>query len=147
MKTTLLTIALATAFSAASLLAEEGMQCCCKKAADPNAATQAKVEAKTKAADAEVNALLEQMNAATGEKKVEAMAALLNRMLQERKSMQDKMAAMHAKMAAEKKADAASAKKSCCEPPSLTQAMKPATPAAEPAAPAVEPAKPAAHQH
>jgi hypothetical protein len=123
MKSSLLKITLASALSATSLLAEDGMKCCCMKAPDPKAEMQKKMEAKMKAADAEVNALLDQMNTATGDKKIDAMAALLNKMLQERKGMQEKMAAMHAKVAPEKK------------------------PEAEAAKPGAEPPKPEGHQH
>jgi hypothetical protein len=38
------------------------------------------------------------MNGSTGEKKVEAIAALLNRLVQERKAMQHRMAEMHMQM-------------------------------------------------
>ncbi len=46
------------------------------------------------ASDAQLDALLAEMNGATGEKKVEAMAALLNRLMQERKEMHHNMAGM-----------------------------------------------------
>ncbi len=45
--------------------------------------------------DGQLDALLAEMNGSTGEKKVEAIAALLNRMVQERKAMQHRMAEMH----------------------------------------------------
>jgi hypothetical protein len=48
--------------------------------------------------DGQLDALLAEMNGSTGEKKVEAIAALLNRMVQERKAMQHRMAEMHMQM-------------------------------------------------
>jgi dipeptidase len=110
MKTSLLTITLLAALSATPLLADDGMKCCCMKEHEAKAEMQKKMEAKMKAAEAELNALLEQVNSTTGEKKVEAMAALLNKMLQERKAMHEKMAAMHEKMAQEKKPEGEEAK-------------------------------------
>jgi len=79
MKTSLLTITLLAALSATPLLAEDGMKCGCMKEHEAKAEMQKKMEAKMKAAEAEVNALIDQMNSSTGERKIEAMAALLNK--------------------------------------------------------------------
>ncbi len=56
------------------------------------------MQAEMQAADGQLDALLAEMNGSTGTKKVEAMAALLNRMAQERKAMQHRMAEMHMQM-------------------------------------------------
>lgn len=57
-----------------------------------------KMAAEMKAADAELDQLLAEMNGATGDKKIEAMSALLNRLVQQRKTMHRKMDEMQAKM-------------------------------------------------
>jgi hypothetical protein len=57
-----------------------------------------KMQAEMQAADGQLDALLAEMNGSTGEKKVEAIAALLNRIVQERKAMQHRMAEMHVQM-------------------------------------------------
>jgi hypothetical protein len=57
-----------------------------------------KWEAQMKAEDAELDKLVQQMNAATGEKKVDAMAAVLNKMIEQRKAMHEKMDNMREKM-------------------------------------------------
>jgi hypothetical protein len=57
-----------------------------------------KMQAEMQAADGQLDALLAEMNGSTGEKKVEAIAALLNRLVQERKAMQHRMAEMHMQM-------------------------------------------------
>jgi hypothetical protein len=103
MKTILPVITLLAALSATPLFAEEGMKCGCMKKPDEKSEMQKKMDAKMKAEAAEIGALIDQMNSTTGERKVEAMAALLNRLIQERKAMHEKMAAMHEKMAPEKK--------------------------------------------
>jgi hypothetical protein len=110
MKTSLLTLTLIAAMSAFPLLAEDGMKCCCMKGADAKAEMQKKMEAKMKAAESELNALADQMNSSTGDRKTEAMAALLNKLLQERKAMKEKMASMCKEPATEKKPDGEPAK-------------------------------------
>jgi hypothetical protein len=50
-----------------------------------------KMAAEMKAADAELDRLLAEMNGSTGDKKIEAMSALLNRLVQQRKAMYQKM--------------------------------------------------------
>jgi hypothetical protein len=57
-----------------------------------------KMQAEMQSADGQLDALLAEMNGSTGEKKVEAIAALLNRLIQERKAMQHRMAEMHMQM-------------------------------------------------
>jgi 3-hydroxyisobutyrate dehydrogenase-like beta-hydroxyacid dehydrogenase len=53
-----------------------------------------------KAADARLDALVKDMNAATGTAKVDAMAAVLNELFQQRHAMQERMGRMHEHMAA-----------------------------------------------
>lgn len=57
-----------------------------------------KMTAEMKSADAELDRLLAEMNGSTGDKKIEAMAAILNRLVQQRKTMHEKMAAMQSQM-------------------------------------------------
>ncbi|MEI6350660.1 MAG: hypothetical protein WCP06_06090 [Verrucomicrobiota bacterium] len=51
-----------------------------------------------KAQDAELDRLAAEMNAATGEKKVDAVAAVLNKMIEQRKAWHARMEQMHEKM-------------------------------------------------
>ena len=44
--------------------------------------------------DAEIDKLLAEMNAATGEKKVEALAAVVNKLVEQRKAMHAKIGAL-----------------------------------------------------
>lgn len=53
---------------------------------------------KIKARDAELDKLIQEMNAASGDKKVDAMAAVLNKMMEERKAWHSEMEARHKKM-------------------------------------------------
>lgn len=46
-----------------------------------------------KAQDAEIEKLRTEMNAATGEKRMEAIVAILNKLIEQRKAMHEKMAA------------------------------------------------------
>jgi cell division protein FtsL len=46
-----------------------------------------------KAQDAEIDRLIAEMNAATGEKRVDAIIAVLNKLVAQRKAMHEKMAA------------------------------------------------------
>ncbi|MEO6787570.1 MAG: hypothetical protein ABI318_15695 [Chthoniobacteraceae bacterium] len=85
-------------------------KCCCTE-------DMKKMKAKIKAEAVELSKLVDEMNSSTGDKKVEAMAAIINKFAQEKKAMQEKMAAMHAKMDGEMKPE--------CE------AGKPADPHAE----------------
>ena len=82
------------------------MKCCCKKEAEAKKAEQnnlkemqQKMEAKMKAEAAEFDKLVDEMNASTGDKKIEAMAAIINKMAQKHKEM-------HAKMSGTTKSDA-----------------------------------------
>jgi hypothetical protein len=56
-----------------------------------------------KAADARLDALVKDMNAATGSAKVDAIAAVLNELLQERKAMHERMGKMSEHMTGGKK--------------------------------------------
>ena len=93
----MLTAAIA-ALSATPLRSEDQkkeMACCCKD--------MEKMEVKMKAEAAAMDKLAEEMNASTGEKKMEAMAAIINKMVQGKKAMKDKMAGMKEKPKAEAK--------------------------------------------
>ena len=57
-----------------------------------------KMAEEMKAQDAELDRLAAEMNAATGEKKVDAIAAVLNKMIEQRKAWHSRMEAMHEKM-------------------------------------------------
>lgn len=57
-----------------------------------------KMDAEMKAQDAELDKLVTAMNSATGEKKVDAIAAVVNKLAEHRKAMHGKMAEMHKKM-------------------------------------------------
>ena len=54
-----------------------------------------KMEAEMKANDAELDKLVSEMNAATGQKKVDAMAAVLNKLVEQRKAMEQQMEKAH----------------------------------------------------
>jgi hypothetical protein len=100
----ILSIITAAAMSSTALLAEEAKpDCSCM------ADMHKKMEAKMKADDAEISALVDEMNASTGEKKTAAMAAIINKLVLEKKAMQEKMAAMNTKTADDKKPDGDSA--------------------------------------
>ena len=53
----------------------------------------AKLIEKQKAQDAEIDKLLSEMNSATGEKRVDAIIAVLNKLVEQRKAMSAEMAA------------------------------------------------------
>ncbi len=57
-----------------------------------------KMEAEMKAQNAEVDKLVAAMNSATGEKKVDAIAAVVSKLVEQRKAMGEKMAEMHKNM-------------------------------------------------
>jgi len=44
--------------------------------------------------DAEIDKLVAKMNAATGEKRVDAIVAVVNKLIEQRKAMHEKMAAL-----------------------------------------------------
>ena len=57
-----------------------------------------KMEAEMKAQDAELDKLVSEMKTATGEKKADAMAAVLSKIVEQRKTTHGKMAGMHMDM-------------------------------------------------
>ena len=57
-----------------------------------------KMQEEMNAMDAETDKLVTEMNQATGQKKIDAMAALLTRLVAQRKMMNEKMGAMHTEM-------------------------------------------------
>ncbi len=57
-----------------------------------------KMLAEMKAMEAETDKMVAEMNQASGPKKIDAMAALLTRLVDQRKTMNDKMGTMHAEM-------------------------------------------------
>ena len=57
-----------------------------------------KMDAEMKAQNAELDKLVAAMNSATGEKKVDAIASVVNKLVEQRKAMHEKMAAMHKDM-------------------------------------------------
>lgn len=57
-----------------------------------------KMEADMKAQEAELDKLVADMNAATGDKKMDAMAAVVSKMVEQRKAMHRNMAGMHMDM-------------------------------------------------
>lgn len=76
------------------LHAEEGekeMKCACMKGHDDK---KVAVEKKMDAEAVELQRLVDEMNATTGDKKLEAMAAVLNKMVQSHKEMHAKMGGM-----------------------------------------------------
>lgn len=56
-----------------------------------------KMETEMKAQDAELDKLVTAMNSATGEKKVDAIAAVVSKLVEQRKAMHEKMGDMHKK--------------------------------------------------
>lgn len=63
-----------------------------------HAAMEQKMEAQMKSQDAELDKLVARMNSATGEKKVDAVAAVVNKLIEDRKMMHAQMAGMHKNM-------------------------------------------------
>ena len=57
-----------------------------------------KIAEQLKTEDAELDKLAAEMNAATGEKKIDAIAAVVNKMVEQRKAWHAQMGAMHEKM-------------------------------------------------
>jgi len=57
-----------------------------------------KMMEKIKAQDAELDKLVQDMNAATGDKKVDAIAAIVNKVMEERKAWHAEMEERHKKM-------------------------------------------------
>jgi len=56
------------------------------------------MEAEMKAQDAELDKLVSEMNAATADKKVDAIAAVLSKIVEQRKTLHEKMVGMHMDM-------------------------------------------------
>ena len=98
MKSThILAIIVATALPSAALLAQGGPPWAKENPAKMSEMHQ-KMEAEMKAQDAELDKLVSEMNTATGDKKADAMAALLGKIVGQRKTMHEKMAGMHMDM-------------------------------------------------
>ena len=91
--TTIAAIAIA-ALQAATTLAQEpsGMPGMDKQKHREMMPMHEKMMEKQKAEDAEIDKLLAEMNAATGEKRVDAIVAVLNKLVERRKAMHAEMA-------------------------------------------------------
>lgn len=63
-----------------------------------HAAMEQKMEAQMKVQDAELDKLVARMNSATGEQKVDAVAAVVNKLVEDRKMIHAQMAGMHKNM-------------------------------------------------
>jgi hypothetical protein len=116
MKTLRLIALAALAFIPMPLLAGEsankmGCACCKKDGESKEQEMERKMEAKMKAEDAEFDKLVSEMNAATGDKKIEAMSAIINKMAQKQKEMKAKCAAMMGMMKKDSKPEATPAAK------------------------------------
>ena len=98
MKSThILAIMIAAALPGAALLAQGGPPWTKEHPAKMSPMHQ-KMEAEMKAQDADLDKLVSEMNMATGEKKADAMAAVLSKMVEQRKTMHNEMAGMHTDM-------------------------------------------------
>ena len=87
------------------------MKCACMKGHEAKKQEmEKKMEAKMKAEAAELDKLVDEMNTSTGDRKMEAMAAALNKIVQKHKAMHEKMAGMSMmkKMGGEKSEEAES---------------------------------------
>ncbi len=96
--TQLVSIIIAATLPASALLAQEEHGDMMKGDHAQMAEMHQKMEAEMKAQNAEIDSLVAAMNSATGEKKVDAIAAVVSKLVEQRKAMQEKMAAMHEKM-------------------------------------------------
>lgn len=94
--TRILAIIVAAALPGAVLLAQGGPPM--KEHHAKMSEMHQKMEAEMKAQDAELDKLVADMNAATGGKKVDAIAAVVSKMVEQRKTMHEKMAGMHMDM-------------------------------------------------
>ena len=93
MKSThLLAIIVAAALPGAVLFAQGGPPWTQKN--PPKMEMNQKMEAEMKAQDAELDKLVSEMKTATGEKKADAMAALLSKIVEQRKAMHEQMGGM-----------------------------------------------------
>ena len=74
------------------------MTCCCMKKAEESKKLEEtrmkQMQQEMKAEAAELDKLVDEMNASTGEKKIEAMAAIINKMVQHGKAMRAGMGGM-----------------------------------------------------
>ena len=96
MKTTLiLTIAIAVALQGTTLLAQDpsGMQGMDKQKHRELMPMHEKMMEKQKTQDAEIDKLLIDINNATGDKRVDAIVVVLNKLVEQRKAMQAEIAA------------------------------------------------------
>src|SRR6516165_3122474 len=88
-------LAITIAFQSAMLLAQEpgGMQGINQQKHREVMPIHAKIMEKQKAQDAEIDKLLAEINSATGEKRVDAIVAVLNKLVEQRKTMNAEFAA------------------------------------------------------
>lgn len=90
-----LTLAIAAALQSTALLAQDpsGMQGMDKQKHQEMMPMHAKMLEKQRAQDAEIEKLLSEMNATSGEKRVDAIVAVLNKLVEQRRAMQAEMSA------------------------------------------------------
>ena len=90
----ILSVAVAIGLQGAALLAQDpgGMQGMDQQKHRELMPMHAKMMEKQKAQDAEIDKLLAEMNATTGDKRVDAIVAVLNKLVEQRKVMQAEMA-------------------------------------------------------
>ena len=95
MTKTLSALTIAIAFQSAMLLAQEpgGMQGINQQKHREVMPIHAKIMEKQKAQDAEIDKLLAEMNSATGEKRIDAIVAVLNKLVEHRKAMNAEISA------------------------------------------------------
>jgi cell division protein FtsL len=88
-------VVIAGLLQSATLLAQEpgSMQGMDKQKHREMMPRHAKMMEEQKAQDAEIDKLMAEMNAASGEKRVDAIVAVINKLVQQRKAMHEKMAA------------------------------------------------------
>jgi hypothetical protein len=93
--TSAVSIAIAAAFQSAMLLAQEpgGMQGLNRQKHHELMPIHAKIMEMQKAQDDEINKLLTEMNSASGEKRINAMVAVLNKLVEQRKAMNAEISA------------------------------------------------------
>ena len=94
-KTPAVSIAIAAAFQSAMLLAQEpgGMQGMNRQKHHELMPIHAKVMEMQKAQDDEINKLLTEMNSTTGEKRIDAIVAVLNKLVEQRRGMNAEISA------------------------------------------------------
>jgi len=119
--TRILAIIVAAALPSAALLAQGGPPWMKEHPAKMSEMHQ-KTEAEMKAQEAELDKLVSEMNAATADKKVDAMAAVLSKIVGQRKTMHEKMAGMHMDM---------KGAMDCCKEGMKSKAQSSATPGSE----------------